>query len=192
MLYGGFTGVHGIGEKTAKALLDARSLDPENWLTKITDAQRTKLIAENNTPWHEINRLGKQYAGLYDSPEDFRGYGLDKGVSGPVMRIADIPELKGQYCFIGVLKRRMLKTKMDGDGKPLGRNAQYLNMIFEDDTGEMGATVNRRLYPSLGAPLMEENTEGRDFILRGSILDNGRKWLFIENIKELRNDKAKE
>jgi DNA polymerase-3 subunit alpha len=187
VLYGGFTGVKGIGEKTANALIDAREVGGADWLTKITDAQRTKLISDRNTPWHEINRLGQQYAELYANPETFKGYGIKSGVSGPVMKIAEIPDLKGNYCFIGVLRKRMLKTKMDADGKPAGRNPTYLNMIFEDDTGEMGATINRRLYPSLGAPLMDENTEGRDFILRGSILDNGRKWLFIENIKELRN-----
>ena len=191
VLYGGFIGVHGVGEKTAKAMLDARSVGGADWLDKLTDAQRTKLISDNNTPWHEINRIGKKFGALYDKPEDFKGFGIKAGVRGPVMRIADIPELKGDYCFIGTLKRRMLKTKTDKDGKPLGRNSQYLNMIFEDDTGEMGATINRRLYPSLGAPLMEENTEGRDFILRGAILDNGRKWLFIENIMELKDDQTK-
>jgi hypothetical protein len=108
------------------------------------------------------------------------------GVRGPVLRLDQIPEEKGQYCFIGTLTRRQLRTKTDDKGKAMSDKATFLNLYFEDDTGDCGSTISRFKYDALGAPLMEiPEAEGRDFLVRGTIINDGRKWFFIDKIKEL-------
>lgn len=181
-LYGGFTAVKGIGKKTAETLMRKREDDPENWLDKLTPAQRDKLMKPFNTPWHDLNRRGKMYAAYYDDPDSM-------GVRGPVLRLDQIPEEKGQYCFIGTLTRRQLRTKTDEKGKAMADKATFLNLYFEDDTGDCGSTISRFKFQAIGAPLMEiPDAEGRDFLVRGTIINDGRKWFFIDKLKELEND----
>ena len=181
-LYGGFTAVKGVGKKTAETFVANRAADPEGWLEKLTEAQRNKLMKPFNTPWDDLNRRGKQYKHLYDNPDA-------NGIQGPVLRIDQIPEEKGQYCFIGTLVKRQLRTKTDEKGKALANKATFLNLFFEDDTGEVGCCISRFKYDAIGAPLMElPEAEGRDFLVRGTIISDGRVWLFVDKIKELTND----
>jgi len=181
-LYGGFTAVKGVGKKTAETFVAKRAANPEGWLESLTEAQRNKLMKPFNTPWDDLNRRGKQYKHLYDDPDA-------NGIQGPVLRIDQIPEEKGQYCFIGTLVKRQLRTKTDGKGKALANKATFLNLFFEDDTGEVGCCISRFKYDAIGAPLMElPEAEGRDFLVRGTIISDGRVWLFVDKIKELNND----
>lgn len=178
-LYGGFTAVKGVGKKTAETFRKLREEDRDNWLDKLTPAQHDKLTKEFNTPWHDLNRRGKMYARYYDEPDAM-------GVRGPVLRLDQIPEEKGQYCFIGTLIRRQLRTKTDDKGKALASKPTFLNLYFEDDTGDCGSTISRFKYDAIGAPLMEiPEAEGRDFLVRGTIINDGRKWFFIDKLKEL-------
>ncbi len=185
-LYGGFTAVKGIGKKTAETFVAKREYDPDGWLEKLTEAQRNKLMKPFNTPWDDLNRRGKQYKHLYDDPDAH-------GILGPVLRIDQIPEEKGQYCFIGTLVKRQLRTKTDDKGKALPNKATFLNLFFEDDTGEVGCCISRFKYDTLGAPLMElAEAEGKDFLVRGTIISDGRVWLFIDKIKELADANSKD
>lgn len=181
-LYGGFTAVKGIGKKTAEFFENARRLNPDGWLEKLTPAQYDKLTKPFNTPWDDLNRRGKMYAKYYDDPDSM-------GVRGPVLRLDQIPEEKGQYCFIGTLTRRQLRTKTDDKGKVLASKPTFLNLYFEDDTGDCGSTISRFKYEAIGAPLMDiPEAEGRDFLVRGTIINDGRKWFFIDKLKEISNE----
>jgi len=176
-LYGGFTAVKGIGIKTAHTLMEKRLLDPDGWLEDLTPAQRDKILRPFNTPWDDLNRRGKQYASYYEGKMP---------INGKVLRLDQIPEEKGTYCFIGTLTRRQLRTKTDDEGKALADKATFLNLFFEDDTGDCGSTINRLKYPLMGAPLMEiPDAEGRDYLVRGTIINDGRKWFFIDKMQEL-------
>jgi len=182
-LYGGFLAVKGVGKKTAQTLMEKRQADPENWLENLTPAQREKLKKPFNTPWSDINRRGKQYKEYYDDPDAM-------GVRGPILRLDQIPEEKGQYCFIATLTRRQLREKTDaGTGKVVKDKPTFLNLYWEDDTGECGSTISRFKYPIMGEPLMEiPDAEGRDYLVRGTIINEGRKWFFIDKLKELSDD----
>jgi len=178
-LYGGFTSVKGVGKKTADTLMAKRDANPDTWLEDLTPAQRDKITKPFNTPWADLNRRGKQYKHLYDDPDAH-------GVRGPVLRLDQIPEEKGQYCFIATLTRRQLRTKTDDSGKALSDNSTFLNLYWEDDTGECGSTISRFKFASMGQPLMDlPEAEGRDYLVRGTILNDGRKWFFIDKLKEI-------
>jgi DNA polymerase III alpha subunit len=185
-IVGGFNSVKGIGDKTAEGLVVKREADPVNWLNKLTTAQRSKLLAPNNTPWHNLKRLHTAYKHLYADPEAHK-------ITGPIINIEDIPEKKGEYCFIATLKERNLRDLNETQslakrgGKLVHYNNLFLNLQMEDDTGSILATINRWKYDELGKPLMEEASDGHDFLIRGDIIEDGRRKIHIKKMKRLSN-----
>lgn len=185
VLIGGFTSVKGVGKKTAAKMLELRDEHGEGWLDELTEAQRNKLTGDFNTPWHELNRFGKLYSELYDDPISYRSEAIPRGARGPIYRIADIPDEKGTFTFLGRLTRRQPRTKTDANGKEVG---EFCNVYFEDDTGSVGCTIARKKWPSFKW-LMDDNYDGFDFIVKGADINgDGRKWLFIENMIQLGDD----
>lgn len=190
-IYGGFTSVKGVGEKTAQTFIAKREADPEGWIQGLTLAQRTKLLAPNNTPWHNLKRLHTEYRALYDDPANYRSPALPNGARGPILNVEDIPEKKGDYLFIATLKVRNLRDLNETqslakrNGKIIHHNNLFLNLQMEDDTGSILCTINRWKYPSLGKPLMEEASDGHDFLIRGSIMEDGRRKIHIDKMVKL-------
>lgn len=189
-LFGGFDSVRGVGTKTAQTLLAARRANPTDWLERLTDAQRTKILKEGATPWHDLTYFGTHYADLYRDPANYRSPSLTKGAKPPVLKIKDIPAKKGEYAFLGRITTRSRRdandpTKVAGrGGKVYATNNWFINLKIEDDTGEIGATINR-----FKAPEFEWLLEGDkgDLFFRGNIINEGdRKWIFIEKVLEVK------
>lgn len=197
-LYGGFNSVRGIGDKTAENLIAKRNLDPKNWLDNLTESQRNKLLAPANTPWHTLTYFGEKFKQLYDDPDNFKPSYAKHGFKGPVLRIKDIPETKGEYAFIGRIVRRQQRDKNSDaevakrDGQKIKGNSTFINLYIEDDTGEIGGTINRNKAPDFQW-VLDESMEGRDFFFRGNVINDGRKWIFFDKIIELKekDDAAK-
>lgn len=196
-LVGGFDSVKGIGDKSARELLSKREADPENWLGRLTESQRNKLTRPDNTPWHALSYFGRTYAKLYDDPENYKTEATPAGVTAPVMRIKDIPPAKGTYRFLARLIKKMVKDKNSPeqlakrDGEKLASNTTFVNLIWSDDTGEIGTTINRFKVGQYGW-LLDSATDGRDFLVRGTIIGDERRWLFIDGIVELTPQKEEE
>lgn len=190
-IIGGFNSVKGVGEKTAEMLLKKREAAPDTWLEGLTVAQRTKLLSPNNTPWHNLKRLSKQYADIYRDPNAYRSPKVPNGIGGPVLKVEDIPESKGDYCFIATLKVRNLRDLNETQslakrgGRAVRHNNLFLNLQLEDDTGSILGTIGNYNYERLGRPLMEEESDGHDFLIRAKIAVEGRRRLYIENMVKL-------
>jgi hypothetical protein len=193
-IYGGFTAVKGIGDKTAKAMIEKRAADPDNWVDNLSPAQRARLLAPNNTPWHNIKRLHTDYGDLYSDPDNYRSDQLPAGVTGPIVNIEDIPEKAGGYCFIATLKVRNLRDLNETqslakrNGQVVRHNNLFLNLQFEDDTGSILATINRWNYPKFGKELMETDSDDKDFLIRGRIMEDGRRKINIDKLIMLRKE----
>lgn len=189
-LYGGFDSVRGIGEKTAEKLLQVRQASPDTWLDDLTPVMRDRLLRDENTPWHELNHFGKKYELLYADPDSWRGEGIKAGIRGPVLRIKDIPEQKGNYAFIGRIVRKQTKDANEASkvaargGTKYDKNTSFTNVFVEDDTGQVGCTINRFKSEAFKW-FIDSDTDGRDFLVRGNIIGDGRKWIFIDAIVEL-------
>ena len=181
-LYGGFDSVKGVGPKTAAALLEAREQGGEDWMDALTDSQRDRLLGADNTPWHSLSYFGRKFARLYEDPEGFRTSATPAGVTAPVYRIKDIPAHKGTYRFLGRIARKWSKTKDD---------KTHWNLIFADDTGEIGGTINR-FKVSKFEWLIDSNCDDRDFLIKADIIEDGRQWTFIDQIVELTDAVAAE
>ena len=190
-IYGGFTSVKGVGPVTATKIEDARRKSPDDWKSQITPTIRGKLFAPNNTPWHGINRIEKLYGKLYSDPDSYITSNTPRGIRGPVIKVEDIKEVKGNYCFLGKLVSRNLRdlnetqSLVKRGGVVIEHHNLFLNLIFEDDTGSILATINRFKYPTLGIPLMEEQSDGKDFLVRGNIIEDGQRKIYIERIVRL-------
>lgn len=190
-IYGGFTAVKGIGPKTAQEYLDLRDEHGSDFLKHLSPAKRAKILAPNNTPWHNINRLEKEYADLYNDPDNYRSAALPHGVSGPICRIEDITEKKGEYCFIGTIKQRNLRDLNETQsvakrgGRRVTHHELFLNMMVEDDTGSILCSIDRWMYPDIGKPLMEMEADGKDFLIRGQIRSDGWRKINIDKIRRL-------
>ncbi len=193
-LYGGFDSVRGIGIATAKTLLKKREAGGEQWMAALTQSQRDRLLKPGNTPWHTLTYFTDTYGKLYADPGAWRSEGVKAGFRGQVLRIKDIPEVKGAYAFLGKIKSRKITDMNEAsrvakrDGVIFDKNTTFVNLYIEDDTGEIPATINRWKVPDFEW-LLESVTDGRDFFFRGNLINDGRRWLFIDNIVELKETK---
>lgn len=192
-LMGGFTGQIGIGEKTAGTLLDKRDEadDVEEWLLRLTPAQKLKLSPTNN-PWSQMDEVMRLYGHLFNDPDAHN-------IRGPVLRIQDVPHKKGSYCFIAKIKE--IRRENANDPKRVAKrgfeqtgHTDFLNVIWIDDGIEIGSTINRFDYQDYGKKLVEDD-DGNDilsesvgsyYLVRGEIIgDNGPKWIMINRMKRL-------
>lgn len=189
-LYGGFDSIRGVGTKTAERFVAARATNPNNWLDKLTDAQREK-VTSGVTPWHALSYFTDKYRDLYGDPSGFRCLTTPKGIKPPVYRLRDLPEAKGEYAFLGrITKKKHVDANepervAKRDGKKFVKDTHFINLTIEDDTGEVGATINRFKAANFQW-LVDEDLTGRDFLFRGNVIEEGRRWLFLEKVIELK------
>ncbi len=172
-VFGGFTAVRGIGPRTARDCLSRRHADPDGWTDTLTAAQRNRLLSPYNTPWHDLTRLSETYGHLYKEPH------LANVRKGTIMQLADVPEIKGSYCFIAKLVKSVKREKEDS-----GKDNWFINLYFEDDSGEAGCTINRFKAANFSY-LLEEEALGKDYLVRADIINDGRKWFFLSKLREL-------
>jgi DNA polymerase III alpha subunit len=199
VLYGGFDSIIGIGIKTAKELVAKRSAwrsenpgwGENEWVESLTKSQADKLTRQYNTPWHTLSYFKERYSELYANPLAYRSEGVPAGFKGPIFMIADIPEEKGNYAFLGRIVRKAQRDKNSPEevakrnGQKFATNTYFINLTVQDDSGEVGCTINR-FKASQFEWLLTENLAGRDFFFRGNIIENGKRWFFIDNIVELK------
>jgi DNA polymerase-3 subunit alpha len=70
------------------------------------------------------------------------------------------------------------------DGKVYGKDNWFINLYFEDDSGDCGCTINR--FKAAGFQyLLEEDALEKDYLVRADIINDGRKWFFLSKLKEL-------
>ena len=159
----------------------------------LTSSQRNRILEPHNTPWHTLTYFGETYAKLYDDPGSFKPSYAPSGFRGPIIRIKDIPDQKGNYAFIGRILRVQKRDGNDEtrvakrDGKKYTEHTFFINVYMEDDTGEVGCTINRFKAADYEW-LCDQVTEGRDFFIRGNIIGEGRKWIFVDKLVELEHD----
>jgi DNA-directed DNA polymerase III PolC len=182
-IYGGFLSVKGIGDKTADKIIEEKNKGGE-WLDRLTPSIRKKLKSPNNTPWHNITRLSEQYADIYANPGAYK-------INSDVIKIEDIDDVKGSYCFIGNLKVINLRDLNETlslakrGGREIRFKNLFLNLTLEDDTGSILCCINRFKYDKLGKPLMEQQSEGSDFLIRGDIIEDGKRRIFVTKLRRL-------
>lgn len=192
-IYGGILEVKGVGPVMAERIMKRRE-EGGDWLASLTQKQREKITVPNNTPWHNLNRLHKEYREWYEN--DGLWVSGWKGKHGmilpkPICDIENIEEKKSDYFFIGTLKNRNLRDLNETQslaqrgGEVLTSNNLFLNLIFEDDTSSILCTIPTYQYEHLGKPLMEKESDEKDFLIHGKIQNEGFRKITILKMKRM-------
>lgn len=165
-LTGGFINIKGVGETTATELVSTRG----NW----TDKQKEK-IATAEVLYGDVFPLRTRYGALYKNP----GLG---GFTNRVKKFWTARELDegrtkdtlpGEFFFIARLSDKVprhlneyqfqVKRMAEGKPKELTGPIDYLNLVAEDDTGRIYATVNNKVYEEVGKPIVETGVVGESY-----------------------------
>jgi DNA polymerase III alpha subunit len=181
VLVGGLTNIKGIGLSKAKTILADRKAGKP-----MTPGIR-KLLGEPLTPFDDIFEGERRFADIYAHPEKYNI------LSGGITRVKDINE-PGEYVFIAKLVEKNLRDMNEygnlvkRGGRVIGRNAIFLNMVLEDDTGPIIAKIPRFEYPKWGKPIVESGREGDWYIWKGRITQDGWRLLMIDKWRRIQDD----
>lgn len=181
ILYGGLINVRGIGLKTAEWIYYLKENEiplPPNLQNKLDFA---------TTPYDNIFETRTKFPKLLAAPQEH-------GIVSKMTELIDIGEDQAlRVVFIAKivilnlrsLNETMFLVKRNGMRVP---NHTWLNMILEDDTAQIPATISRWDYNRLGKKIVDNHRIGDWFIWKGSI-KAGQRRLFVERYKMLMPEK---
>lgn len=178
-LVGGFINLKGIGETTARELVSARS---EGW----TEKQIEKIV-NAEVLYSDVYPTETRFGPLYRNPQLAFSPEVDRlWTAAEIDQAKAANKLPNRFFFIGKLVDKVprslneygFQVKRIAEGKdklvPKDREA-YLNLVLEDDTGRIWATVNWRMYQDVGLPIVNEGITGESwYIMRGMLNQIGR------------------
>lgn len=178
MLIGGFSGIKGIGPKTAKSIVERKISGKE--LTK----KQQSLLENGSTPYDVLFECRKRFGHIIDNPTQ---YNIETRISD----IKDIrPESDGVFLFFGKMiaknqrdKNELINIKKRG-GKAMSGQTLYLNMKVEDDTDEIICSISTRKYMKYGKPIIESGKVGDWFLIKGKNV-KGLRIISVDRIKKM-------
>ena len=178
ILVGGLIGVKGIGEKTARDIVQRR-----NDGRGLTKSQEKKL--ENAiTPYDVIFECRHKWGEVLDNP-------LAHGIATPLCTISDIKvDSVGTFCFIAKLTKKNQRDKNEQinikkrNGKVYEGQSLYLNCKFMDDTDEIICSINPMNYLKYGKPIVEEGKVGDWYVIKGKNVP-GIRLISVDRIRKL-------
>ncbi len=184
-LLGGFTGLKGIGESKARALITKREANggvlPPSEMEKI---EGVEFVFADVFPTE--SRFGE----YYKAPEKFN--------LRPDTKVSRIEEIAGEaeYVYIGRMRRKDLRDHNEvvrirrRNGKRYSGQTLFLDLDIEDDTGRILTRIERQMFESVGRPIWENAKEGSWWLVRGERKlwgrpDGGFKMIYVSKIKQL-------
>lgn len=172
-LVGGFVNLKGIGETTAAELVAARV---EGW----TDKQIEKIV-KAEVLYSDIFPTHRRYGRIYESPKECGFPGIEKVWTAKEIDDAKARDtLPSEFYFINRLIDKVprdlneyvfqVKRVQEGRPKLLSKDTAYLNIVGEDDTARIYATINNRTYEDVGKPIVNNGVVGKSwYMFRGRL-----------------------
>ncbi len=174
-LVGGLLNVKGVGESKADAIIERRTSGKG-----LTPAMQ-RLLTNADTPYNyaKVFECRVRFGDIIANPAKYN-------IKSKIWRLSDITsEMEGQFCFFG----KLIKKDPRDLNEPLfiqKRNGVYatgqtmfLNMILEDDTGNILASVNKRDYLEIGKPIVESGKLG-DWYIWSGFMRRGFRKIYIQ------------
>ena len=177
ILYGGFISLKNIGEAKAKQAVKMRNANMS------PPAGLLKAIKIADSPFRYLYPAEQVYGEYYTDPKKFN-------LSGVVSTI-DSAKNDGNYTIIGCLIRKNLRDANEAcfvnkrNGKHLQGETTWLNIIIEDDTGQMMCKIKVKDYSKFGKEIAETGKEDKSWYLVNGEKINGWSILFVNNIMEI-------
>lgn len=184
-LYGGFTGLKGIGESKAADCIDLRTLGGPKWEKKKAELLAAERMYGDLFPTH------KRFGTYYTSPESCAAL-------RPGTRVTEIKDItgEGEFVYIGQLKGKdlrdhneQIRVKRRNGVKKQGPTL-FLDLDIQDDTGKILTRIERFQFEDMGRPIWEGAKPGTWWIVRGrrklfGNRDGGFKMIYVDKIKQL-------
>lgn len=180
VLVAGLTSIAGIGPANASTIIRCN-----NEGLPIPAGIKRK-IDTGDSPFKYLYPAKQLYGQYYKKPKKYIGWcGLSK-----ISKIKAILE-PGMYAFIGCLIQKNLRD-VNEVGSVANRGGEYidpptsfLNMMFEDDTDSIFATVWRFDYEELGKDVSEAGKVDKDwYLVVGELQGNWRK-ISVKHIERI-------
>lgn len=168
-LVGGFLNLAGVGETTAAKLVKDRG----EWTAK----QKAK-IAASEVLYSDIFPARARYGKLYANPKAHGFPGVSRiWTTREIDAAKQLDDLPNEFYFIGRLADKtprdlneyafVVKRKLEGKGDSRGEvhPSAYLNLVSEDDTGRVYATISWKMYEEVGRPITQQGVVGESWYL---------------------------
>lgn len=191
-LVGGFTGVKGVGIKTAQNIIMRRE-SGEDFMPSQLKKLQNPIIS-----YSDVFECQTKFGKYYDDPELINVHsraisyieeiGNGKAIFGDDGQI-DRYE-KETFVFIGKLKEKNLRdlneygNLVKRGGEVIKENNLFLNTVFEDDTDKIICTIGRFQYEKLGKEIVETGKIGSFYLIKGDVRNGWRK-IYVTKIKLL-------
>ena len=182
-LLGGLLNVKGIGEKSARTILNCRANNIE-----IPPGMQKKL-ANAQTPYDELWPVTDRFRDVYESPREHNIKSI------PLCFCNDVQESgeETHHVVIGRLVRKSIRdlneesSVLKRGGKILKTNTTKMTFLIEDDSGMLLCSINRFAYPKLGKPIIEHVAPGEFLVVRGKLIPGYARIFFVDRWHRVRN-----
>jgi DNA polymerase III alpha subunit len=175
-LLGGLLNVKGIGEKSARHILNCRINNitmPPGMMKKLENPQ---------TPYDHLWPVTDQFRDVYENP---RAHNIK---SIPLQFCNDVQETgeETHHIVIGRLVRKSIRdlneesSVLKRGGKILKENTMKMTFLIEDDTGMLLCSINRFKYKEMGKPIIESVSPGEYLVVRGKLLPGYARIFFVD------------
>lgn len=171
-LIGGFLNLKGVGETTARELVATRG----KW-----SAKQEAKVESAEVLYSDVFPARSRFAKLYEAPRKNGFPGVTRLWTAKELDTAKNADgLPEEFYFLGRLSDKVprdlneyvfqVKRVQEGRPKLLTHDTAYLNLVMEDDTGRVYATVNNRMYEDVGKPIVNTGVVGRSwYVMRGRL-----------------------
>ena len=177
-LIGGLIGIKGIGPKMAKDIVERRDLKQP-----LTPRQE-KLLDHGHTPYDDVFECERRFGHIKADPAAHK-------IVTPITDIQDLDANNpGTFVFFGKLKEKNLRDMNEASnlqrrgGRLVEKNNLWLNLILEDDTGQVMCTVDRFKYDRLGKQISDLGKLGDWYLVKGRMNERFRK-IYVEKYRKM-------
>lgn len=171
-LVGGFINIKGVGEKTAKKMVENR----ENG--KGFSPRQKNVLMYAKTPFDIFNEC-QQWTHIFNDPIKYQ-------IRSNLIKINEISDCQSDKFVLIVKIIDVITYFYDKEKGNLPGNV-YLNIEVADETGTIKGLISRRDYKLLGMPLFEKTAKGDWILLRASLNKKFFK-LYVNRWKKLTNN----
>jgi len=174
ILTGGFLNLKGVGQSGAEDLVKAR-------INGGFSRKQTDKINAAEVLYSDVFPANSRYRGLYADPKACGFPGVQRlWTAREIDAAKSAGDLPDEFYFLGRLADKVprdlneyvfqVKRVQEGKPKLLSHETAYLNLVMEDDTGRVYATVNNRMYEDVGRPIVNLGVVGRSwYVCRGRL-----------------------
>lgn len=184
-LYGGFTGLKGIGSSKAEGYIALRSAGGPKWI-----AAKEKL-KEHEPMFGDVFPTQRRFGTFYTNPE------LHPQLLRPDTKVIRINQIEGvgEFVYVGRMISKDLHDHNETirvkrrDGRVYPPPSLFLDLVIQDDTAKVLTRIDRFQFEELGRAIWDAAPVNTWWLIRGERkrfnADSGFIMIYVKRIKRL-------